>query len=201
MPRGPKRKPRGRARAAMRVLSSNHSFGSIHSTYAKKDEVDGPGPENDAQPGRAQIRPDDARELGIERAPLDELLVPAVLKRVRQTVGEEERDVDREPGPLPSPRHAGRNAGEQERTEGEEDPVQPVVVSQVDGVQRRLAAERRLDLLRDERVADERGVVDVEAELGPDPGKRGEDEHDGDDDPCVVPAVEGLRVAKTAAPE
>ena len=74
-------------------------------------------------------------------------------------------------------------------------------MSQVDGVERRLAAQRRRDHLGDERVADHRRVVDVEAELGPDPGQRGEDEHGGENDSRVIPAVQWLRVAAAAAPE
>ena len=43
-----------------------------------------------------QIRTDHARELGVDGAALDELLVPAVLERIREPVGEEKRDVDPE---------------------------------------------------------------------------------------------------------
>src|SRR6185312_15453297 len=132
------RKPRGRAKAESRVLSSNPSFGSVHSTYAEKQEVDGRGSEQDAQPGRAQIRPDDARKLGVVRAPLDELLVPAVLEGIRQPVRQEKRDVDTERCPLAPTRHAAGDAREKYRGQGEQDPVQPVVVAQVDGMERRL---------------------------------------------------------------
>src|SRR4029453_1369864 len=97
---GRERKPRGRAGAAVRVVSSNPSFGSVHSTYAEKHEVDSHGTKQDSQPGGAQIRPDDARELSIDRAALHELLVPAVLKRIGEAVREKYREVGRERGAL-----------------------------------------------------------------------------------------------------
>jgi hypothetical protein len=48
----------------------------------------------------------------------------------------------------------GGDAREEERRQREEDAVEPVVVAEMNGVEGGLAAERRLDLLGDEGIAD-----------------------------------------------
>ena len=108
---------------------------------------------------------------------LHDLLVRAVVQGHEHAVRQEQREVGAERGAKPGRAHLGEHSPQRERRRGEEDPVDALVVSEVDGVQGGVARLRQ-DLLRHEDAPKARHVAGVEPRVRKDPRDPGDQKDD-----------------------
>ena len=132
--------------------------------------------DHDQRPRQARRKEDHVRHRKRRPATLHDLLVPRVVEDVPEPVRDEDPEVHRNGRPQP-PRHSRECAREQERREHEHRPVQPVVVTVVDGV-----VEPRLPEWRPPYVH----LPEREPEIGGQPRQRDHEQDGSDHDPPAV---------------
>ena len=128
--------------------------------------------EGDHEPAECEVGTQDTRRVPVDPLALPELFVPRVLERVRESVGEHQRQVRPQRAP-------GRRARKEERGQREHDAAVAVVEAEMHGSNALVAD--GWDLLAHEDVAGK-----VEAGLCREPGQREQEEQHGEHEPDAI---------------